>query len=62
MLESIDTNGWKVKAVDKHIAEVRRRFDEVLRVGPVKACATSVSEDLETQIDHGDIGIQITYL
>ncbi|QBJ97900.1 HAD-IB family hydrolase [Rhodococcus sp. ABRD24] len=36
VLEPISTKGWKVKDLDKHIADVRDQFDEVLRVGPVK--------------------------
>lgn len=37
VLKPISTKSWKVKDIDKHIAEVRERFDDVLRAGPVKA-------------------------
>lgn len=37
VLEPISTKGWKVKDIDKHIAEVRERFETVLQAGPVKA-------------------------
>lgn len=37
VLEPISTKGWKVKDIDKHIAEVRERFEAVLQAGPVKA-------------------------
>ncbi|WP_430331842.1 HAD-IB family hydrolase [Rhodococcus sp. ACT016] len=37
VLEPISTEGWTVDDLDKHIAEVRERFDDVLRAGPVKA-------------------------
>ena len=37
VLEPISIKGWKVKDLDKHIAEVRERCDDVLRAGPVKA-------------------------
>ncbi len=37
VLEPISTDGWTVENLDKHVAEVRERFDDVLRAGPVKA-------------------------
>ncbi|MFM1723937.1 HAD-IB family hydrolase [Rhodococcus sp. PAM 2766] len=37
VLEPISTEGWQVEDLDKHVAEVRERFDDVLRAGPVKA-------------------------
>ncbi|MGO4203959.1 HAD-IB family hydrolase [Rhodococcus sp. TAF43] len=37
VLDPIETKDWNVDDLDQHIAEVRGRFDEVLRAGPVKA-------------------------
>lgn len=37
VLEPISTEGWTVEDLDNHVAEVRERFDDVLRAGPVKA-------------------------
>ncbi|GAB2661068.1 HAD-IB family hydrolase [Prescottella soli] len=37
VLEPISTEGWTVEDIDQHIADVRERFDDVLRAGPVKA-------------------------
>ncbi|WFR71683.1 lysophospholipid acyltransferase family protein [Prescottella defluvii] len=37
VLEPISTEGWNVEDIDQHIADVRERFDDVLRAGPVKA-------------------------
>ncbi|MDH6679343.1 hypothetical protein M2284_003565 [Rhodococcus sp. LBL1] len=37
VLESISTEGWMVEDLDKHVSEVREWFDDVPRVGLVKA-------------------------
>ncbi|CAM3064495.1 HAD-IB family hydrolase [Prescottella defluvii] len=37
VLEPVDTKDWNVDDLDRHISDVRDRFDEILRAGPVKA-------------------------